>query len=500
MYKDEPWWGGLGRGAEPSQSAAAELTSAPPASACRIHNVLAGGATNIGSGTLVDVAPDGRRGLVLTCGHLFTEGAGQIVVEFPDGARHGALLAAIDRQADLAALEIASPGRTPASLSTAAEPSGTLRAGGFGPRGEYRSVNGPVVGYSQSLGQESVRLSGAVRSGDSGGGVFDDAGRLCGVVWGEAGGESYASTGGPLRRFLSGLLGPNAAAGNASARVAVAGCPSGRCPLTPPPIVAPGASAAPPAARRPAAGGFIGVAGEGGILPLRPPAPAHGCDCRAALAALDRRLQGLEQPAGQAPAADRAASEAILPGAPRPGAYGDAARAAAMLATAALGLSGPIGWAIIAGISLGGWLVGRRVRRKKEAAGRGARVDADQPSLAPCATRLAPQSEAPAAADRDFPAGGHEETCVEIHQPIERDDAEARQLLRLSQLEGRDPLQDALAGRLALDRLDAIAESDAQPPRKQWADELRRELRDRFNEVAPTKFDVNADCELRIAE
>lgn len=73
-------------------------------------------------------------------------------------------------------------------------------------------------------------------------------------------------------------------------------------------------------------------------------------------------------------------------------------------------------------------------------------------------------------------------------QPIERDDREARELLRLSQLEGRDPLQDAIAGRLALDRLDAIAEGDADAARVAWADELRRELRERFNEIAPTKW------------
>ena len=78
----------------------------------------------------------------------------------------------------------------------------------------------------------------------------------------------------------------------------------------------------------------------------------------------------------------------------------------------------------------------------------------------------------------------------EQHQPIERDDDEARQLLRLSQLEGRDPLQDAVAGRIALDRLDATADGDADPDKAHWADELRRELRERFNEIAPTKFEV----------
>lgn len=84
-------------------------------------------------------------------------------------------------------------------------------------------------------------------------------------------------------------------------------------------------------------------------------------------------------------------------------------------------------------------------------------------------------------------------TFREVRQPIERDDEEARQLLRLSQLEGRDPLQDAVAGRIALDRLDAVADGDADPQQAKWADQLRRELRERFNEIAPTKFTVQTE-------
>jgi hypothetical protein len=69
---------------------------------------------------------------------------------------------------------------------------------------------------------------------------------------------------------------------------------------------------------------------------------------------------------------------------------------------------------------------------------------------------------------------------------------EARQLLQLSQLEGRDPLQDAVAGRIALDRLDALAEGNASDEQSRWADELRRELRERFNDISPTKFQIRS--------
>jgi hypothetical protein len=128
---------------------------------------------------------------------------------------------------------------------------------------------------------------------------------------------------------------------------------------------------------------------------------------------------------------------------------------------------------VLAGASIASWLGGRWLRRR-----------ASRRASSPRTT------EATAAAAAPFRGG---EQVVDDRQPIERDDREARELLRLSQLEGRDPLQDALAGRLALDRLDAAAEGDADPQQARWADDLRRQLRERFNEIAPTKFQVNAE-------
>ncbi len=82
-------------------------------------------------------------------------------------------------------------------------------------------------------------------------------------------------------------------------------------------------------------------------------------------------------------------------------------------------------------------------------------------------------------------AAAHE---VATFRPLERDLDEARQLLRLSRLEGRDPLQDEAFGRLAIDRLDADADSDRDTAKAAWADQLRRELKERFNEIAPTEM------------
>ncbi|RIK71851.1 MAG: hypothetical protein DCC67_20070, partial [Planctomycetota bacterium] len=363
---------------------------------------------------------------------------------------------------------------------------GSLRACGFGGSGQYRCLSGAALGCSQRPGQQSVRIAGAVRSGDSGGGVFDDRGRLCAVVWGAADGVTYASTGRPLQQFLSRLLAPSRLGRAESQPVAGAAvCPDGRCPLV-------GAGGGAPAGRCPAAGSDSqGRSGSGGgLLPWRPLAPALSCDCGERLAAMADRLDQLERSQASADGA----SAGLL------GALGGVAPAAAPWAAALLGLSGPVGWGVAAAAIAGGWFIGRRWKKKAPGASRKAREQVAQRQLAPHSRRPAQAPEATAAAAETFPGASDSAELLAVHQPVERDDVEARQLLRLSQLEGRDPLQDALAGRLALDRLDALAESDDDPPRQQWADALRRELRERFDDIAPTKFEVHADCGVRIAE
>jgi hypothetical protein len=477
---------------------------------CRVHNDLDDGSTNIGSGTLVDVAADGSRGLVLTCAHLFSEGRGRVVVQFAGGRTHGANVIAVDPDADLAALEIASPQAAAAAIAFEVEASDQLAACGFGPNGAYRCVSGRVVGAAEGPGQVSMKIAAAVRSGDSGGGVFDSRGRLVGVVWGEASGVTYASTGGPLRQFLVRVLGRRLAARTSQDAWAVAGapmassaCPDGLCPL-----VRPTPLGRLPAAPGPAAGAGIGGGGagnngaEGG---------AKACECAGALASLSARIASLEAskqdrgdsltPEGAAgfaraeeltrvDEAGRDRHQFLLERVEQLAALvGVAGRAAAPMAIPALGVSGPAGWAVLAGASIVGVLAGRWMKRKARVGRREARVKHSD-ALPPRASQLAPSPEATAAADASFRAATQ---CTETRQPVERDDREARELLRLSQLEGRDPLQDALAGRLALDRLDAVADGDGDSPHARWADGLRRELRERFNEVAPTKFEVRTE-------
>jgi hypothetical protein len=482
------------------------LAHGAESASCRITNHLPTGVANVGSGTLIDMSADRQRGLILTCAHLFTEGTGRVIVAFPSTPTHGANLLAIDRNADLAALEIARPPVEPSPVALAIDSAAQLTACGFGPSGQFRAIAGPIVGASQGQGQMSLRIRGAVRSGDSGGGVFDPAGRLVAVVWGENGGETYASSGAPLRSFLertSGRVAPSTPAITQLPPATLAACPNGRCPLIGPSALYPSPSAPSVPSARPFLGGSLfgnPASTPPASAPLQTPAAiaADGecnCGCGKDYAALVAKLDALDrakQDRGEflAPAAlkDYARTDELTQLAAEGRTRHDAllervgpllttaGRAAAPIAISALGVSGPAGWGILAAATVGSWWLGRRIKAR--------------------ASQLAPTSqEATAAAVEGFPgsssnASGYASTHIETRAPIERDDREARELLRLSQLEGRDPLQDALAGRLALDRLDALAESDADPARARLADDLRRELRERFNEIAPTKFEV----------
>jgi hypothetical protein len=366
---------------EPARGATSAPVDAHPA-VCRVSNRLPDGATNIGSGTLVDVTADRGRGLVLTCAHLFTEGRGRVVVEFPGARSHGALLVAIDAAADLAALEIANPRAAPVAVAADVASSARLRACGFGPQGVYQSVEGQVVGAAASSGRTSVKLSGAVRSGDSGGGVFDEAGRLVGVVWGEAGGVTYASSGEPLRRFTGRLLGREPGIANSQFVATPAACPNGQCPrvIAPAPWAAPYVSPTPrpatPAASTSPAGNPV----------------AAGCPCGPQLADLRQRLDAIQQTkqdrgdyvsradlaalartdhVAQLDAQSRERHQTILgrlESLAAPGA-GAAGRAAGVAATTALDISGPVGWGVLAGTSVGGWLLGRWLARRKRGVG-----------------------------------------------------------------------------------------------------------------------------------
>ena len=162
-----------------------------------------------GSGTLVRRSES--LGLVLTCSHLFDGAGGQIVVSFPNGQRFAARLVGRDTAHDLAALAIRWPDVEPVVVC-AKEPSGPLSACGFGSDGQLRCIRGIVTGHATAVGalHPSSTINGAVRPGDSGGGVFNTSGELVGVVWGQRDDQTYATCGRPVREFLQRMLGQSA--------------------------------------------------------------------------------------------------------------------------------------------------------------------------------------------------------------------------------------------------------------------------------------------------
>jgi hypothetical protein len=155
----------------------------------------------LGSGTLV--ARDQSIGLVLTCAHLFDESTSQIIVAFPSGGRFIATVVDIDHGQDLAALAIRRPEVEPLSVASG-EPAGLLIACGFGPNGVFRGVEGSITGHATAVGASyaSTTIAGAVRPGDSGGGVLNTGGQVVGVVWGQRDGQTYATCGEPVCEFL----------------------------------------------------------------------------------------------------------------------------------------------------------------------------------------------------------------------------------------------------------------------------------------------------------
>jgi hypothetical protein len=171
----------------------------------------AGRGASLGSGTLV--ATDASSSYIVTCAHLFDDGPGATSV-----GNLPAEVVALDRPHDLALLRTPRVEGRPAVVgddpTSRDQTVGELTVCGFGPAGVFRAVRGPITGRSIAAGatSPSLRMRGAVRPGDSGGGVFDSRGMLVAVVWGARHGETYAMCGEPLRRVLGRVPAPQPAA------------------------------------------------------------------------------------------------------------------------------------------------------------------------------------------------------------------------------------------------------------------------------------------------
>ncbi len=322
---------------------------------CRVSNEV-GGANNLGSGTLIDKTDDGREGLVLTCAHLFSEGTGEVLVKFADGKVHRARMIDLDQQADLAALAIAYPTGQPVEVVLEMSAQAKLQACGYGPRGTFRCAVGSQVGEAASAGQMSLLIGDSVRSGDSGGGVFDEQGRLVAVIWGEAQGVTYASYGKPLRRFLNRVLGRRTSV--------VYSCPGGVCPQRPSRPTLPGRGGRPNVDSRWDA---LQEKLQRQIDELRAQKQDRGDYLtRGELPDLGSyaRQEDVERLGDESATRHATLLERLQTISGR-----NVGKVAGTAAVGILGLSGPAGWGVIIAASVGGWLIGRRMKQKLSGAG-----------------------------------------------------------------------------------------------------------------------------------
>jgi hypothetical protein len=155
----------------------------------RVHDGHGYGA---GTGTVIDT--HGDQALVLTCGHLFREnkGDGKIEVDlYVAGETRTVLGELLDYDADTrdVALVAIRPGFSMQSVQVL-HPQQRIRTGqtafsfgcdrGADPSRRDTRITG-VDKYDQHLGVSNLEIAGAPIDGRSGGGLFDEGGRLIGV-------------------------------------------------------------------------------------------------------------------------------------------------------------------------------------------------------------------------------------------------------------------------------------------------------------------------------
>ena len=170
-----------------------------------------------GSGTLIYYQ---NRVYLLTCAHLFEKETDYATVQFSNQIGRPAQPLAIDREYDLAVLDMSTPGvlpsgATPVKLTaTIPLPGARVYAAGYGPTGIFKVTVATVKGYVQVQGADARdtlqavydRKGATVRFGDSGGGVFNQSGELVATLWGSDSNCLYGSQIGRIAYFLQSVI------------------------------------------------------------------------------------------------------------------------------------------------------------------------------------------------------------------------------------------------------------------------------------------------------
>ena len=372
---------------------------------------------------------------VVTNNHVVKDARGPTTVVFSNGKSYGATIGGRDPQSDLAWLKIFDPGVQPMVLAeTEPNMNEQLWIAGLGPNGRFVYQTGRLSRYVSTVRDTAnmMEISGCqARQGDSGGPIINAQGKLVGVLNSAGRGFTVGCRLGPLRRFLGLVLG----------RTPPQGSPItiGNPPQTQPP---PGQSTG--------------------------PNPKQMATLQSTVADILAQLAIMQKQADE-PKQDETQNQAALPTQDKPPSNSgankikDAVGAAAGIGGLAASKAG-IDW----GLALAGAAVGGPAGVALMSAGRIAYRSIKRRRNAKRDTTTQPGSGGSA---DGFPQG-----------PA-RYRNEAIELLRLSQLEGRSPVHDALVGRLAYDELDA--EIQKQGPGADFARLMRRRLEDKFNDIAP---------------
>lgn len=185
----------------------------------------AGPSLDMGSGVLVRVS--GTTAVVLTNWHVVRDKRHDVKVAWPDGTQTPGRVVAWDEAWDLAAISVPRPNASPVPIAAQAPRIGDqLTIAGFGVEGRYLEQVGVVTEYlspTPSHPKQFVECRATARHGDSGGPMFNAAGELAGVLFGEAKGLTCGSCSTRLRLFLASVP---AAPGSAQQ---LAACPNGKC-------------------------------------------------------------------------------------------------------------------------------------------------------------------------------------------------------------------------------------------------------------------------------